>query len=146
MHQWSRREAAQQWVTSADRDRRRLAFPRANASNTKDGSSAIAEAVFRNQAAGYFCDGRDVESWFGAPATEPTSPLRARAPRFRPACIEHLGPRPPFGIVLEDGSQVGVQTTGASLAAALQLDPENPQVTVEGEHLGAKLVSGDEDL
>ena len=65
MHQWSRREAAQQWVTSADRDRRRLAFPRANASNTKDGSSAIAEAVFRNQAAGYFCDGRDVESWFG---------------------------------------------------------------------------------
>ena len=48
--------------------------------------------------------------------------------------------------MLEDGSQVGVQTTGASLAAALQLDPENPQVTVEGEHLGAKLVSGDEDL
>jgi len=57
------------------------------------------------------------------------------------------GPRPPFGwIVLEDGSQVGVQTTGASLAAALQLDPETPQVTVEGESLGAKLVSGDEDL
>ena len=48
--------------------------------------------------------------------------------------------------MLEDGSQVGVQTTGASLAAALQLDPENPQVTVEGESLGAKLVSGDEDL
>jgi len=57
------------------------------------------------------------------------------------------GPRPPFGwIVLEDRSQVGVQTTGAGLAATLQLDPENPQVTVEGEHLGAKLVSGDEDL
>jgi hypothetical protein len=28
----------------------------------------------------------------------------------------------------------------------LQLDPENPQVTVEGESLGAKLVSGDENL
>jgi hypothetical protein len=28
----------------------------------------------------------------------------------------------------------------------LQLDPENPQVTVEGENIGAKLVSGDEDL
>jgi hypothetical protein len=49
-------------------------------------------------------------------------------------------------IVVDDGSQVGVQTTGTGLAAALQLDPENPQVTVEGENLGAKLVSGDEDL
>jgi len=28
----------------------------------------------------------------------------------------------------------------------LQLDPENTQVTVEGENIGAKLVSGDEDL
>ena len=49
-------------------------------------------------------------------------------------------------IVLEDGSQVGAQTTGTGLGAALQLDPENPQVTVEGENLGATLVSGDEDL
>jgi len=98
------------------------------------------------QAAAYSAMVATSSPGLGAPMTEPTSPLRARAPRFRPACIEHLGPRPPFGIVLEDGSQVGVQTTGASLAAALQLDPENPQVTVEGEHLGAKLVSGDEDL
>jgi hypothetical protein len=52
-------------VTSADRDRRRLAFPSANASDTKDGSAAIAEAVLGNQAAGYFCDGRNVESWLG---------------------------------------------------------------------------------
>jgi hypothetical protein len=49
-------------------------------------------------------------------------------------------------IVLEDGSQVGVRTAGTGLAAALQLDPENPQVTVEGENLGAKLVRGDDDL
>jgi len=49
-------------------------------------------------------------------------------------------------IVLEGGSQIGVQTTGTGLAAMLQLDPENPQVTVEGENIGAKLVSGDEDL
>jgi hypothetical protein len=34
-------------------------------SNTKDGSAAIAEAVLGNQAADYFCDGRNVESWFG---------------------------------------------------------------------------------
>ena len=38
-------------------------------------------------------------------------------------------------IVLEDGSQVGVRTAGTGLAAALQLDPDNPQVTVEGENL-----------
>jgi hypothetical protein len=49
-------------------------------------------------------------------------------------------------IVLEDGSQVGLQTAGTGLAAMLQLDPKNPQVTVEGENLGAKLVSGGEDL
>jgi hypothetical protein len=49
-------------------------------------------------------------------------------------------------IVLEDGSQVGVGTAGTGLAAALQLDPENPQVTVEGENLGAKPVRGDDDL
>ena len=48
--------------------------------------------------------------------------------------------------MVEDGSQVGVQTTGTGLAAALRLDPENPQVIVEGENLGAKLVSGDEGL
>ena len=46
----------------------------ANASNTKDGLAAIAEAVFGNRAAGYFCDGPNVESWFGAPTTTPTSP------------------------------------------------------------------------
>ena len=49
-------------------------------------------------------------------------------------------------IVLEDGSQVGVQTTGTDSSAAPQLDPENPQVTVDGESLSAAPVNGDEDL
>jgi hypothetical protein len=49
-------------------------------------------------------------------------------------------------IVLQDGSQVGVQTTGSGSSAAPQLDPENPQVTVDGENLDAAAVSGDEDL
>jgi hypothetical protein len=49
-------------------------------------------------------------------------------------------------IVLEDGSQVGVQTTGTDTAAAPQLDPENPQVMVDGESLSAAPVNGDEDL
>ena len=49
-------------------------------------------------------------------------------------------------IVLEDGSQVGVQTTGTDSSAAPQLDPENPQVTVDGESLNAALVNGDEEL
>jgi hypothetical protein len=49
-------------------------------------------------------------------------------------------------IVLEDGSQVGVQTTGTDSSAAPQLDPENPQVMVDGESLNAAPVVGDEDL
>jgi hypothetical protein len=49
-------------------------------------------------------------------------------------------------IVLEDGSQVGVQTTGEDSSAAPQLDPENPQVTVDGENLDAAPVNGNEDL
>jgi hypothetical protein len=49
-------------------------------------------------------------------------------------------------IVLEDGSQVGVQTTGAESTAAPQLDPENPRVMVDGQSLDAAAVNGDEDL
>jgi hypothetical protein len=49
-------------------------------------------------------------------------------------------------IVLEDGSQVGVQTSGADSSAAPQLDPENPQVSVGGEDLDAAPVNGDEEL
>lgn len=49
-------------------------------------------------------------------------------------------------IVLEDGSEVGVQTTDQNSMAAPELDPENPQVTVDGENLDAAPVNGDEDL
>jgi hypothetical protein len=49
-------------------------------------------------------------------------------------------------IVLEDGSEVGVQTAGADSTAAPKLNPENPQVTVDGENLDAAPVNGDEDL
>jgi hypothetical protein len=49
-------------------------------------------------------------------------------------------------IVLEDGSQVGVRTSGADSSPAPQLNPENPQVTVGGEDLDAAPVNGDEEL
>ena len=49
-------------------------------------------------------------------------------------------------IVLEDGSQVGVQTTGTDSSAAPQLYPENAQVMVDGESLNAAPINGDEDL
>lgn len=49
-------------------------------------------------------------------------------------------------IVLEDGSEVGLQTTGQDSTPAPELDPENPQVTVDGQELDAAPVSGDEDL
>jgi hypothetical protein len=49
-------------------------------------------------------------------------------------------------IVLEDGSEVGVQATGKDSAPAPELNPDSPQVTVDGEKLDAAPVSGDEDL
>lgn len=49
-------------------------------------------------------------------------------------------------IVLEDGSEVGLQTTGQDSTPAPELDPENPQVTVDGQELDAAPVNGDEDL
>jgi hypothetical protein len=49
-------------------------------------------------------------------------------------------------IVLEDGSEVGVQTTGQDSTPAPELDPENPQVTVDGTELDAAPVNGNEDL
>jgi hypothetical protein len=49
-------------------------------------------------------------------------------------------------IVLEDGSEVGVQTTGQDSTAAPELDPDNPQVTLDGDKLDAAPVNGDEDL
>jgi hypothetical protein len=49
-------------------------------------------------------------------------------------------------IVLEDGSEVGIQTTSTDSSAAPQLDPADPEVTVNGEKLDAAPVNGDEDL
>jgi hypothetical protein len=74
--------------------------------------------------------------------------VKSKSARFRPAGLYRAPGSKTTSrwIVLEDGSQIGVQTTGTGLGAARQLDPENPQVTAEGENLGAKLVSGDEDL
>jgi hypothetical protein len=41
---------------------------------------------------------------------------------------------------------VGVQATGTDTSAAPRLDPENPQVTADGENLDAAPLNGDEDL
>ena len=49
-------------------------------------------------------------------------------------------------IVLEDGSQVGIQTAGADSAAAPKLNPDSPQVTANGQSLDAKPINGDEAL
>jgi hypothetical protein len=49
-------------------------------------------------------------------------------------------------IVLPDGSQVGVQTTGEESTPAPELDPDNPEVTVDGEALRSEPVSGDQDV
>jgi hypothetical protein len=49
-------------------------------------------------------------------------------------------------IILPDGSQVGIQTTGEESAPAPKLDPDNPEVTVDGEQLQGEPVSGDLDV
>lgn len=49
-------------------------------------------------------------------------------------------------IVLPDGSQEGIQTTGEESAPAPELDPDNPEVTVDGEQLQGEPVSGDLDV
>jgi hypothetical protein len=49
-------------------------------------------------------------------------------------------------IVLPDGSQVGIQTSGEDSAPAPKLDPDNPEVTVDGESLQGEPVSGDQDV
>ena len=49
-------------------------------------------------------------------------------------------------IILPDGSQVGIQTTGEESAPAPGLDPTNPQVRVDGEPLQGEPVSGDLDV
>jgi hypothetical protein len=49
-------------------------------------------------------------------------------------------------IVLQDGSEVGVQTTGDASMPAPDLDPQHPQVTVDGEDLDAAPLNGDESL
>ena len=48
--------------------------------------------------------------------------------------------------MLPDGSQVGVQTTGEESTPAPELDPAQPEVTVEGEALKGEPVSGDQDV
>jgi hypothetical protein len=50
-------------------------------------------------------------------------------------------------IILEDGSQVGIETDeGGTPKAAPQLDPDQPKVTANGEDLTAAPVEGDEDF
>jgi hypothetical protein len=147
------------------------------AGRAKDGAGAIAVAVLGTQAAGYFCDGRSVESWFRGTVTGSDISLKSKDGATLQASLDgdHLQgslriknervrfeineAKKPAGlyrarrsqttigwIVLEDGSEVGVQTTGQDSTPAPELDPQNPQVTVNGTELDAAPVNGDEDL
>jgi len=79
-------------------------------------------------------DGDDLEFTIGA-ADKPAGLYRAR------------GAKTTIGwIVLPDGSQVGVQTTGEDSTPAPELDPTNPEVTVDGEALQGEPVAGDLDV
>jgi hypothetical protein len=147
------------------------------AGSAEDNAGAVAVAVLGDQAAAYFCDGRNVESWFRGTVEETDISLTSKSGATLEARLDgdHIegsveinedtvkfeideakkpaglyrarGSKTTIGwIVLEDGAQLGVQTTGADSSAAPQLDPESPQVTVDGENLNAAPVSGTEDL
>jgi hypothetical protein len=147
------------------------------ARRAEDNAGAIAVAVLGDQAAAYFCDGRNVESWFRGSVTEDeisakstggatleaeldgnhikgTVQIKSEKLKFemneakKPAGLYRVrGSQTTIAwIVLEDGSQVGVQTTGADSTAAPELNPGNPQVTVDGENLNAAPVNGGEGL
>jgi hypothetical protein len=147
------------------------------AGRTDDGPAAIAVAVLGDQAAAYFCDGRNVEAWFRGTVDGGDISLKSKSGatlqaeldgdhikgavkiendtlRFeineakKPAGLYRArGSQTTIGwILLEDGSQVGVQTSGGDSSAAPELNPENPQVTAGGESLDAAPVNGDEDL
>ena len=117
------------------------------AGRTDDGPAAIAVAVLGNQAAAYVCDGRNVESWFRGTVEEGTSRSEQERATQAELDGDHLkgtvqikndtqkfeineankpaelyrarGSKTTIGwIVLEDGSQVGVQTTGTDSSAA----------------------------
>jgi hypothetical protein len=147
------------------------------AGRTRDGSAAIAVAVVGDQAAAYFCDGRNFESWFRGTAEREDVSLTSKGGATLQARLDgdHVkgsvqikndplkfeineaenpaglyqarGSKTTIGwIILEDGSQVGIQTTGAESSAAPLLNPENPQVTVDDENLNATRLNGCEDL
>jgi hypothetical protein len=165
--------------TASERDDGDDTFPEevVYAGRAEDNAGAVAVAVLGDQAAAYFCDGRNVESWFRGPVegtdisltSKSDATLEARLDgdhikgsvqinddtvKFeideakKPASLYRAGgSKTTIGwIVLEDGAQLGVQTTGADSSAAPQLDPESPQVTVDGENLNATPVSGTEDF
>jgi hypothetical protein len=147
------------------------------AGRTDDGPAAIAVAVLGDQAAAYFCDGRNVEAWFRGAVDGGDISLKSKSGATLQAELDgdHIkgtvkikndtlrfeineakkpsglyrarGSQTTIGwIVLEDGSQVGIQTSGGDSSAAPELNPENPQVTAGGESLDAAPVNGDEEL
>ena len=147
------------------------------AGRAEDNAGAIAVAVLGDQAAAYFCDGRNVESWFRGTVNGGDISLKSKTGDTLEAALDGIeikgrveltnvrvdfeideakkpaglyrarGSKTTIGwIVLEDGSEIGVQTTGEASTPAPDLDPENPQVTVNGENLDAAPVNGDEAL
>jgi hypothetical protein len=165
--------------TASERDDGDDTFPEevVYAGRAEDNAGAVAVAVLGDQAAAYFCDGRNVESWFRGPVEGTDISLTSKSDATLEARLDgdHIkgsvqinddtvkfeideakkpaglyragGSKTTIGwIVLEDGAQLGVQTTGADSSAAPQLDPESPQVTVDGENLNATPVSGTEDF
>ena len=101
----------------------------------KNGSTELEAKLEKGQLEGKIdLDGDELEFTIGE-ARKPAGLYRAR------------GAKTTIGwIVLPDGSQVGVKTTGEESTPAPELDPDTPGVTVDGETLQGEPVSGDQDV
>jgi hypothetical protein len=101
----------------------------------KNGTTELEAKLEQGQLEGKIdLDGDELEFTIGE-AKKPSGLYRAR------------GAKTTIGwIVLPDGSQVGLQTIGEESTPAPELDPDNPEVTVDGEALQGEPVSGDQDV
>jgi hypothetical protein len=153
------------------------AFPAevAYAGRAKTSPLAIAVVVKGAEAAGYLCDGANVESWLRGTAQagkldlaskDQSSHLVAGLEGKNITGTVTFGGKdlpftigvapPPTGlyrgkggdttigwIVLPDGTQVGISTSGARSAPAPRLDPAMGAVTLNGTRIAAAKVAGD---
>jgi hypothetical protein len=145
------------------------------AGRAADGRTTVAVAVWSGKAAAYICDGRSVESWLTGTASGGTASLTGQGstltarktptgiateftvggraytatavPATKPAGLYRgrSGSTTIGWIVLPDGTQVGIASSGGMPQSAPSLTPGQP-ATVDGTQVTGQEVRGDEQF